>query len=696
MFPSRKSRLLSLFLMGVLILGVFQSGCLGGGNGETVVPDETSAAGEEEWAETSGSRILVLVTPQEVEPGESVLITVQAPESTEVRVSIENENSGYTKTIYVGPTNTDGSLTLEVPISSKNLEKKIGRNIIIVEAPSLGLWGSTTFAISGTPSPPVLAEVPIKRGNWNPGQDRMAELQKGLVELAYLFSEAEMVTNSVVYVDNERIPYEEFKKRVDAAIYLWEAVQKKASEVGVLAEELASESEMPTSTMAPYTGSDSSEVHALTFDAYPITGIRAQEAGGTIDIVAHARDKRIAEIVENFAPKIGESAARRRAALMWFNEYIQDEAAYQAKFYDVAYKVLLTLETAGKFAEGAISLYSGYTGLLSAKTTGEAAFKLGTLILTKFGVVFSLTEQGVKIYTGGTLSDESYAIFTPGHYLNEAIGIIGVTTGELSDPDNVVYIAGKVGNLVSPLVSEGIEWIIQMDLDPESHKLILHYSELLTTSPWSSGSSFEDMAPNIFLPGFYVTPTGERFKVEWTYPIFVENLKKHLSSEYVVITPEGKIKEEKTSSTVFDPSKKYRAGYVFTIELMDGGVYDVIFNTRDYGDGVSAGGTYNVKYTHDILWAIQYAELTVTFDENYRITSLRSWYRLVDKDEGVREETTLSCSDLSLEPIPGKDHVVYTGEGDELSSCILTTTKSELQMRRPLRLHIEFEELEGG
>lgn len=154
---------------------------------------------------------------------------------------------------------------------------------------------------------------------------------------------------------------------------------------------------------------------------------------------------------------------------------------------------------------------------------------------------------------------------------------------------------------------------------------------------------------------------------------------------------------ETPSESPFDPNKKYRAGYIFRIELVDGRIYDAPFNTMDYGDRISGGGTYHVKYTNDIMWAIQYAELTITFDENYRITSLHSWYKLVDKEGRLREETTLSCSDLKLEPpVIGEkypDHVGYGGGGDAVSSCVLTTTESELQMKRPVQLYIQFDKI---
>jgi len=93
--------------------------------------------------------ISVSVTPKEVKPGENVLIDIRAPESTEVMVTIENEESGYAKTIYGGPTNSDGILELLIPISSEDL----GRNIVIVEALELGLWTSDSFTVLGTSKP---------------------------------------------------------------------------------------------------------------------------------------------------------------------------------------------------------------------------------------------------------------------------------------------------------------------------------------------------------------------------------------------------------------------------------------------------------------------------------------------------------------------------------------------------------------
>lgn len=129
--------------------------------------------------------ISVSVTPKEVEPGENVLIDIRAPESTEVRVTIENEESGYAKTIYGGPTNSDGTLELLIPISSEDL----GRNIVIVEALELGLWTSNSFTVLGKPfakeqTRGIEKEI-IKTEKINPNETQIIEFEGGSVTIPF-------------------------------------------------------------------------------------------------------------------------------------------------------------------------------------------------------------------------------------------------------------------------------------------------------------------------------------------------------------------------------------------------------------------------------------------------------------------------------------------------------------------------------
>jgi hypothetical protein len=97
------------------------------------------------------SSIQVSVTPKRVAPGDKIKVSVQVnpPVETELKIKIENIETGYGKKSepWKVKTGKDGRYESNFVIQPKDVYKKVGKNVLIVTATELGAEGKATFEI---------------------------------------------------------------------------------------------------------------------------------------------------------------------------------------------------------------------------------------------------------------------------------------------------------------------------------------------------------------------------------------------------------------------------------------------------------------------------------------------------------------------------------------------------------------------
>ncbi len=102
--------------------------------------------------------ISVTVSPSTVRPGEAVVIKarVEPPGRYKAKLSVLNAQSGasYSDIKY---TDSSGNFRYQLRIYAKNIEQKLGTNIVSVEIPKLGVMGTASFVVEAevmpTPKP---------------------------------------------------------------------------------------------------------------------------------------------------------------------------------------------------------------------------------------------------------------------------------------------------------------------------------------------------------------------------------------------------------------------------------------------------------------------------------------------------------------------------------------------------------------
>ena len=118
-----------------------------------VVAPAIDASGSASF-EVIKAKILVKVSPQSIEPGEVVKIIadVYPPGVYTAKIQVTNVESGAKSSVFTKNTDSKGHLVYRLQITERNVEQKLGGNLVRVWIDELGVVGTAYFYVGGAPA----------------------------------------------------------------------------------------------------------------------------------------------------------------------------------------------------------------------------------------------------------------------------------------------------------------------------------------------------------------------------------------------------------------------------------------------------------------------------------------------------------------------------------------------------------------
>lgn len=326
--------------------------------------------------------------------------------------------------------------------------------LVLVVILGVGIWWFVRQRPKGE-------EIYLSSGgaNWTPEQNR--NLQESLININGKYLEAVLATNSVFSTNIEGTTYDEWRKRLDKAIKLWDGVEESEKRLGVVLDDLVGPAQNQEQGFLPMPSKafSNSQKNKLI----PIAYAEAPELGAVTAVFDSApAGQRLRRVMEVF------SWDRKKA----FYYLKQEQGLLTAEAWTKAADTYKRWEMAARAIKDAskVTVFVGANIITAGGAT--TAVTLGQGITVAVGGVSLAMEVGEDVYIAIGSEKDAAVLHKTSKKMGPIADIITIASFSKTDPGNLFWIKDK-GEQIYNWVKKSKGKVVHITVEPDKGKIVV-------------------------------------------------------------------------------------------------------------------------------------------------------------------------------------------------------------------------------